>query len=55
MKNGVPFHSAFGMTKPRADTWQIDKVERRAMAITFSCLNGAEYDWEAMRFKEPPK
>lgn len=53
MKNGVPFHSAFGMTKLRADDWQIDKIERRAMAITFSCLNGAEYDWEAMKFREP--
>ena len=53
MKNGVPFHSAFGMDKSRADRWQVDRVERRAMAITFSIHNGAEFDWEAMRFREP--
>ncbi|MEX3933269.1 hypothetical protein AB4Y32_15950 [Paraburkholderia phymatum] len=53
MKNGVPFHSAFGMSASR--DWRIDKIERRAMAITFSCFNGAEYDWEAMRFKDPPR
>lgn len=53
MKNGVPFQFAFGMVKNRADDWQVDRIERRAMAITFSIFNGAEYDWEAMRFREP--
>lgn len=49
MKNGVPFNTAFGVR----EGWRVDKVERRAMAITFSCFNGAEYDWEAMKFREP--
>jgi hypothetical protein len=51
VKNGVPFHSAFGM--PNNRDWPLDRVERRAMAITFSIFRGAEYDWEAMRFREP--
>lgn len=53
MKSGVPFHTALRMPRERADAWQLDPTERRAFAINFSILNGAQFDWDAMRFKEP--
>jgi len=53
MKNGVPLHAALGIPKERADALQLDVVERRAFAINFSILAGAQFDWDAMRFKEP--
>ncbi|MEK7491662.1 MULTISPECIES: hypothetical protein [Cupriavidus] len=41
------------MPKERADTLQLERLERQAFAINFSILNGAQFDWDAMRFKEP--
>jgi len=47
MKNGVPFHLAFGSTPD-----SLDEVERAALSIVLSEFEGGDFDWNAMRFKE---
>lgn len=39
--NNVPFDLAF----------QLDPITRAAFAIVFSTFQGAEFDWDRMRFK----
>ena len=46
VKHGVPFHVVFG------EVARINDIERAAMAINFSIFEGAEFDWNAMRFKD---
>lgn len=53
MKNGVPFHTALGMPKERADTWRVDDIERRAFSINFSIFEGGKFNWNTMKFEEP--
>ena len=42
VKNGIPFDVAF----------QLDDVTRAAWSIAFSEMEGAKFDWAAMRFRE---
>ena len=42
VKNGVPFDVAFAL----------DDVTRAAWSIIYSEMEGAEFDWNTMRFKE---
>lgn len=42
MKNGIPFDVAFGL----------NDVTRAAFAISFSEMEGNEFDWTTMSFKE---
>jgi hypothetical protein len=43
VSKGVPFDVAFGL----------DDVTRAAFTISFSEMDGATFDWQAMRFVEP--
>jgi hypothetical protein len=52
VRNGVPFHIAFGMTREQADQVQLNSMERAAMSIIFSECEGATFDWARMEFKE---
>ncbi|MBV8049000.1 MAG: hypothetical protein JO171_17760 [Paludibacterium sp.] len=45
MKNGVPFDQVFECERLAAH-------ERVAMSIVFSEIEGNEWDWSAMKFKE---
>jgi hypothetical protein len=42
IKNGIPFDVAFSL----------DDVTRAAWSIVFSEMEGAKFDWHAMKFKE---
>ena len=52
IKNGVPCHAAFGMTSEEMAATRFDAIERTAFTIVFGILEGAEFDWGAMCFKE---
>lgn len=52
MRNGVPFHVAFGMTREQADLVQLNWTERSAMSIIFSECEGAKFNWSRMEFEE---
>jgi hypothetical protein len=41
------------MSREEADRVRLDGIERTAFAIVFGMLNGGEFDWQRMRFKEP--
>jgi hypothetical protein len=45
IKNGIPFDVAFAL----------DDVRRGAFAIAFSEMEGNEFDWHTMSFKETPR
>lgn len=47
MKNGVPFEVAIGRTGVT-----LDRLERMAMSITFSELEGGEFDFNTMSWKK---
>jgi hypothetical protein len=42
VRNGIPFDVAF----------QLDDLTRTAWCIVFSEMEGNEFDWHAMQFKE---
>ncbi len=42
VRNGIPFDVAFAL----------DDVTRAAWCIVFSEMDGAEFDWSAMSFRE---
>jgi hypothetical protein len=42
VSKGVPFDVAFAL----------DDITRTAFSISFSEMDGAKFDWDAMRFKE---
>jgi hypothetical protein len=52
MKNGVPFHVAFGMSHEESSGIRFDAVERTAFTIIFGILEGAEFNWRKMCFEE---
>lgn len=45
VKNGVPFDVAFSL----------DRIDRAAWAIHFAEMDGAEFDTNTMRLKDPKK
>lgn len=47
MKNGVPFDVAIGRSGVK-----LDRLERMAMSITFSEMEGGEFDFNAMTWKK---
>lgn len=53
MKNNAPFHVAFGMTKPMADVFILERLERVAMSIVFGELEGAKFNWQQMAWEKP--
>ena len=52
MKNGVPLHAAFGMTKLESDDLKFDRVERSAIAIIFSEYEGSKFNWSSLTFED---
>jgi hypothetical protein len=52
VKNGVPFRVAFGIGADEWDDFQLESVERTAASIIFSELDGSEFDWRTMTWKE---
>jgi hypothetical protein len=46
-------HVALGQWSDDPRRVQFDKIERMAMAITFSELEGAEFDFGSMSWKKP--
>lgn len=50
MRHGVPFHEAFGLAP--GENWQLDGIERAAMAITFGIFEGGKFNWSTMEFEE---
>lgn len=44
IKHGIPFDVAFGL----------DEIMRTAWCIVFSEMEGAKFDWNAMRFADEP-
>ncbi len=52
MKNGVPFHVALGHRSDAPQPVQLDKIERMAMSITFSELEGGEFDFNSMSWRK---
>lgn len=55
MKNGVPFHVALGHPSDAPVPVQLDRFERMAMSIVMSELEGGEFDFDTMLWKEPKK
>lgn len=53
MKNGVPIHVALGQVSDSPQPIKLDRVERMAMSIAFSELEGAEFDFATMSWKQP--
>ncbi len=52
MKNGVPFQIALGKRFDDPNVVQFDKLERMAMSITFSELEGGEFDFNSMSWRK---
>ncbi len=52
MRNGVPFHVAFGLSSRHAEALALDRTERAAMSVIFSEFEGNKFNWELMEFEE---
>jgi hypothetical protein len=53
VKNGVPIHVALGQPLTDPKPFQLDRIERMAMSITFSEIEGGEFDFNVMAWKNP--
>jgi hypothetical protein len=53
VKNGVPIHVALGQPSDDPQPLKLDRLERMAMSITFSEIEGGEFDFNAMVWRKP--